>query len=96
MTRESGASLNELAAELQELDQRLTAFKDRAKDAHPELKIGIQSQIYELDEKRLHAHDAIEKLSKAEADELPLADQTAEEALTDLRTAIEVAETRFE
>lgn len=96
MPRESGASLKELSAELQELDERLAALKTKATDADPELKIGMQSQIYELDEKRGQAQDALEELSKAGSGEMPPVDHTAEEALTDLRTALEVAETRFE
>ncbi len=96
MMREIRDDSNTYATELRTLGERLAALKATAREADAELKIGIPSQLHELNEKHHHAQETIEELSRTEASKAAAAQQAVEEALTDLRTALDVAETRFE
>ncbi len=88
--------LEKRRAELKKLDERLDALKAESADADPELKIGFQEQLYELEEKQMQARQALEELEEADRQEVKKVGQALETALTDYATALDVAETRFD
>jgi chromosome segregation ATPase len=92
-TREAYAQRRE--AELKELNARLYSLEAQAEHAEAEAKIGYGEQIYELKEKRRHARDKIEELKRAGGEAWKDLVDGIEEAVTDFRTALDVASTRF-
>jgi hypothetical protein len=83
-------------AELKELNARLDLLDSKAQKADAEAKIGFTEQIYELKEKRDNLRDRIEDLKEASGDAWKDLRKGIEEAALDLRTALDVASTRFE
>jgi hypothetical protein len=82
-------------AELKELSARLDALEAQAKHAPAEAKIGYPEQIYELQEKRRNLKEQIDGIKDASGDAWKGLAKGVEEAITDLRTALDVAATRF-
>jgi small-conductance mechanosensitive channel len=83
-------------AELKELDARLDLLESRAEKAEAEAKIGYSEQIYELREKRDNLKKSIAGLKEATGEAWTEMKQHVEEAVADLKTALDVAATRFE
>jgi hypothetical protein len=82
-------------AELKELNARLDLLDSKAQKAHAEAKIGYTERIYELKKRRDGLRDRIEELSRAGGDAWKDLRKGIEEAALDLRTALDVAATRF-
>ena len=82
--------------ELNRLDERLRRLQEWEKSASEELKVGWWNQIFQLRKKRAEAADRLKRLAVSD-DERAQAGLKAqvEEALVDLKTALETAETRF-
>ena len=82
-------------AELKELNARLELLESKADKAKAELKIGFDEQIYELKEKRDNLKGKIDELKEASGEAWSDMTKGVEEAVTDLKTALDVAATRF-
>jgi hypothetical protein len=85
-----------LEKQLEELDERLARLQSRAREARPELRIGYWNQIYQIKKKRRKAGELIDAFAGAPESKRKRLSGDVDQALTDLRTALETAETRFE
>jgi len=83
-------------AELKELNARLDLLESRAGKASDELKIGYSEQIYELTEKRRELLHKLDQLRSTHDESWKEMKDGIQEACLDLRTALDVAATRFE
>jgi hypothetical protein len=83
-------------AELKELNARLDLLESEAAKASGESKIGYGEQIFELQQKRRSLEQKLEKLRDARGESWKDLKDDIQGACLDLRTALDVAATRFE
>ena len=81
--------------ELGSLRERLGELQSESRGASPELTIGYATQLEELEEKSRHAAERVQDLRDADAEDWPNLMDDVETALMDLKTALDVACTRF-
>jgi len=82
-------------AQLKDQVSRLESFKAKDADAEPELTIGFEEQAYELEEKVGVARSKMDDIRQSDAPDWKDLKAEAERAMLDLRTALDVAATRF-
>jgi hypothetical protein len=95
MEEQKDAYRQKREAELKELNARLALLESKAEKAEAEAKIGYNEQIFELKEKRDNLTHKIAELKEAGGEAWQDMKKGIEEAATDLKTALDVASTRF-
>jgi len=81
--------------ELRELEAELRRLQVKEKSARPDLLVGFWNQIFQLKRKRRAARRRVARLARDEPGDRDDLKEEVTRALTDLRTALETAETRF-
>jgi hypothetical protein len=90
-----GAYLDRSEAELRGLEARLALLETESRHADPGSKIGYANQLEELQEKVRCAAEKIEALRETEREDWSALGHDVRTALVDLKTALDVACTRF-